>query len=154
MVKQCRQCTSPLCVYVCPTGACQVDTANGNVRTIDESKCISCKKCLEACPYQPAGIVWNFNNLKAIKCDLCLDTPYFDQTGGPNGKQACVVNCPQQVCSHDKQLSCLAENPGYEKSMGGMTQMLLTDMFSDRKLGIRSSHGNPGQMLYAGGTNR
>ena len=38
----CRQCVTPLCVQNCPTGACHVDAANGNIRGIDEEKCIGC----------------------------------------------------------------------------------------------------------------
>jgi ferredoxin len=32
----CRQCISPLCVQNCPTGACHVDEAHGNIRMIDQ----------------------------------------------------------------------------------------------------------------------
>ena len=39
----CRQCVSPLCVQNCPAGACHVDEANGNIRRIDQSKCIGCQ---------------------------------------------------------------------------------------------------------------
>ena len=42
-IVQCRQCANPLCVKACPTGALYVDTANGNIRVIDESKCDGCK---------------------------------------------------------------------------------------------------------------
>ena len=49
----CRQCVSPLCVQNCPTGACHVDAANGNVRRIDEQKCIGCKRCINSCPQRP-----------------------------------------------------------------------------------------------------
>ncbi len=40
----CRQCVTPLCVKNCPTGACHVDEAHGNVRTIDQAKCIGCQR--------------------------------------------------------------------------------------------------------------
>ena len=55
----CRQCVSPLCVQNCPTGACHVDAANGNVRRIDEQKCIGCKRCINSCPQRPHRTVWN-----------------------------------------------------------------------------------------------
>jgi len=96
-VYQCRQCVDPLCVQACPTGACHVDTANGNVRVIDESLCIGCKQCLEACPFIPHRTVWNAGKSKATKCDLCLDTPFWSETGGPDGKQACVEVCPNKA---------------------------------------------------------
>jgi protein NrfC len=90
----CRQCTTPLCVQNCPTGACHVDEANGNVRVIDDELCIGCQTCLSACPFLPHRTVWNPETNKATKCDLCINTPYWDETGGPTGKQACVEICP------------------------------------------------------------
>jgi protein NrfC len=116
-VKQCHQCPFPACVSVCPTGACHVDTANGNVRTIDQKKCTGCERCLQACPYEPSGIVWDFTKLKATKCDLCIDAPYFGQTGGPNGKQACVLNCPQQALKFTNQTPNQVGYPGYEVNL-------------------------------------
>ena len=38
--------------------------------------------------------VWNKNISKSSKCDLCIDTPYWNEKGGPGGKQACVEACP------------------------------------------------------------
>jgi protein NrfC len=90
----CRQCVSPLCVQNCPAGACHVDAANGNVRRIDQSKCIGCKRCIAACPQRPHRTVWNPVKKKSTKCDLCADAPYWSQKGGPAGTQACVQNCP------------------------------------------------------------
>ena len=98
-VHQCRQCTDPLCVQNCPTGACQVDVANGNVRTIDQSKCIGCQTCLTSCPQVPHRTVWNAETNKSVKCDLCADAPYLGQQGGPGGKQACVMACPMGALS-------------------------------------------------------
>jgi protein NrfC len=90
----CRQCVTPLCVQNCPTGACHVDTANGNVRRIDEDKCIGCGRCIEACPHKPHRTIWNFVKNISMKCDLCIDAPYWGKKGGPDGHQACVDICP------------------------------------------------------------
>jgi protein NrfC len=89
----CRQCVSPLCVQNCPTGACHVDAANGNVRMIDQSKCIGCKRCINSCPQRPHRTIWNSAKKKSTKCDLCADAAYWSQKGGPAGKQACVESC-------------------------------------------------------------
>ena len=37
------------CAVVCPTGAITVDNVGST--TIDQDKCISCGKCMLACPY-------------------------------------------------------------------------------------------------------
>jgi len=91
----CLQCVNPTCVTNCPVGAAYVDTENGNVRRIDSEKCIGCKTCLKKCSQQPDHrTVWNYQISKSSKCDLCIDTPYWNETGGPGGKQACVESCP------------------------------------------------------------
>jgi protein NrfC len=101
----CRQCVSPLCVQNCPTGACHVDKANGNIRRIDQSKCIGCQRCIQSCPQRPHRTVWNPAKKKSAKCDLCADAPYWSQQGGPAGKQACVESCVP------KALKLVAEAP-------------------------------------------
>jgi protein NrfC len=90
----CRQCISPLCVQNCPTGACHVDEANGNIRMIDQTKCIGCRRCINSCPQRPHRTIWNPVKRKSTKCDLCADAAYWSQPGGPDGHQACVETCP------------------------------------------------------------
>jgi protein NrfC len=108
----CRQCVSPLCVQNCPTGACHVDAANGNVRRIDQTKCIGCKRCLSACPQRPHRTIWNSAKKKSAKCDLCADAPFWSQKGGPGGKQACVETCAA------KALKLVADPPPQQDVAG------------------------------------
>ena len=90
----CRQCPTPLCVDNCPTGACHVSAENSNIRMIDEAKCIGCQTCLNSCPQLPHRIIWDVAKKKAAKCDMCVNTPYYNKKGGPGGAQACVEACP------------------------------------------------------------
>jgi Fe-S-cluster-containing dehydrogenase component len=105
----CRQCVNPLCVQACPTGACHVDTANGNVRTIDESKCIGCQLCIQACPFIPHRVVWNAEKNVAMKCDLCTDTPYWD-----GEEPACVSLCPAGAIKLVKEVPSQLDDTGYK----------------------------------------
>jgi len=109
----CRQCVTPVCVQNCPTGACFVDSANGNIRRIDSTKCIGCKTCLSACPQQPNRTVWNPTTKKSMKCDLCFDTPYWNEKGGPTGKQACVESCPMKAIKLVTKTPDQTETDGY-----------------------------------------
>lgn len=93
-VIQCRQCPFPSCVEACPTGALHVDAEHGNVRTVDADKCIGCERCVNACPFNVSRANWNFEEGHAQKCDLCADTPFMDEEGGPGGVQACARVCP------------------------------------------------------------
>lgn len=116
-VYQCRQCTEPLCVDNCPTGACHLDAANGNVRVIDQQKCVGCQTCLRLCPHPAHRTVWNAETKKATKCDLCVDAPYLGQQGGPSGKQACVMACPMGALAMVTQVPNQTDDTGYRVNL-------------------------------------
>jgi protein NrfC len=120
----CRQCPEPLCVANCPTGACHIDTDNGNVRRTDGSKCIGCQTCLKSCPHTPHRTVWNSAANKATKCDLCTDAPYFSKPGGPSGKQACVVTCPMGALKVVHDVPLQADISGYDVDLAPPPQPL------------------------------
>ena len=113
----CRQCVSPLCVQNCPTGACHVDAANGNVRRIDEQKCIGCKRCINSCPQRPHRTVWNAAKKKSTKCDLCTNAPYWSRQGGPNGTPACVTICPAKALKLVKEPPPQTDIAGYDVNL-------------------------------------
>ena len=50
MVTLCMQCEKPPCIDACPTGAITKNADNGIV-LVNKEKCISCKMCLQACPF-------------------------------------------------------------------------------------------------------
>lgn len=108
---QCRQCPYPSCVEACPTGAMHADPETG-VRMVDEGKCIGCERCVEACPFTPSRVQWNFEDRHAQKCDLCKDTPFWEQEGGPAGKQACVEICPMKAIRFTNEIPAQTDS-GY-----------------------------------------
>lgn len=116
-IDQCRQCTYPACVEACPTNALHADEENGNVRLVSSDKCIGCQRCLMACPYETTSTTWNHENGHAQKCDLCTDTPYWDQEGGPGGSQACVKVCPFSAIQYSKEVPTQAGDEGYKVNL-------------------------------------
>ena len=115
----CRQCVTPPCVINCPVGAAFIDEKNGNVRRIDAKKCIGCKTCLKMCPQQPHRPVWVVidGKGKSSKCDLCIDTPFWNEKGGPGGKQACVETCPMMAIKFVAQMPNQQETEGYDVNL-------------------------------------
>lgn len=112
VISPCRQCITPLCVQNCPVGAAHIDAEHGNVRVIDQAKCIGCKKCLQMCPQRPHRTVWNPYKKKSSKCDLCIDAPFWSKKGGPGGEPACVAGCPAHA------LKLVSEPPPQEDVAG------------------------------------
>ncbi len=113
----CRQCESPLCVQNCPTGACHVDAESGNVRMIDQTKCIGCQRCIRFCPQRPHRTVWDPVKMKSTKCDLCTDAPYWGREGGPDGQQACVNICPAHALKLVKEAPSQMDVAGYDVNL-------------------------------------
>ena len=65
---QCMHCSDAPCVSVCPTGAAAFG-ADGIV-TVDHGRCIGCKYCMAACPYQVR--VQNHETGVVDKCRFCV----------------------------------------------------------------------------------
>ncbi len=113
----CRQCPEPLCVRNCPTGAAHVSAEYGNIRMIDAEKCIGCQTCIKSCPQLPHRTIWNPVTNKSTKCDMCVNTPYYNKKGGPGGSQACVEACPASALKVVAELPLQTDLSGYDRSL-------------------------------------
>jgi tetrathionate reductase subunit B len=80
---QCQHCDNPPCVKVCPTGASYKRKEDGIV-LVDKDKCIGCKYCIAACPYN-VRIISKEGYIE--KCRFCID---FVEKGG---QPACMTTC-------------------------------------------------------------
>ena len=114
---QCRGCVSRYCITVCPRGAISVNEKTGQ-SVIDESKCIKCGKCKEACPYDAIARIARpcarACGVKAISSDS-LGRAQID----PNkcvGCGQCMVHCPFGAIADKSQIYQLirAIRSGYE----------------------------------------
>jgi formate dehydrogenase iron-sulfur subunit len=69
--KMCMHCDVPSCASACPVGAFQ-KTAAGPV-VYDADKCMGCRYCMLACPFNVPRYEWSKNLPRVRKCDMCAD---------------------------------------------------------------------------------
>jgi len=118
----CRQCQNAPCVAVCPVRPVKANKPNpaeGNVRMIDPALCIGCKMCLGRCPFTPSRIQWNVEAQHSQKCDLCVDTPFLAEKGGPGGMQTCVRVCPVEAISFTTEMPDQGDEDSYTVNLRG-----------------------------------
>ncbi len=87
--ERCNHCEIPPCVPCCPTGASHVSDIGGIV-LVEHNKCIGCKACITACPYDARYI---HPDGYAEKCTFCVHR--VNEGIDP----ACVSVCPTK-CMH------------------------------------------------------
>ncbi|HEU5171649.1 MAG TPA: 4Fe-4S dicluster domain-containing protein [Gemmatimonadales bacterium] len=98
---QCMHCVEPACASACPVGALR-KTADGPVE-YDAGRCIGCRYCMIACPFQVPRFEWR-KALPAIsKCNMCADRRAAGK--GP----ACVEACPLEALQFGPRDHLLAE---------------------------------------------
>ncbi len=83
-VMRCNHCTDAPCLKICPTTA--LFKREDGIVDFDKDRCIGCKSCMQACPYD--AIYIDEDTHTAAKCNLCAHR--IDDDLEP----ACVVVCP------------------------------------------------------------
>jgi formate dehydrogenase iron-sulfur subunit len=139
----CMHCAEPTCVSVCPVGALR-KTALGPV-VYDAEKCMGCRYCLQACPFQVPTYEWHKRLPKMRKCDMCFER---QSQGKPT---ACTEACPVGAtkCGERDELLAearqrIAEKPGqyYPKIYGvkevGGTSVLYLSAVPFEQIGLRT----------------
>ncbi len=66
----CLHCVDPACVSVCPVAALVKDPKTGVV-SYNAKKCIGCRYCQVACPFNIPKFEWEKASPKIVKCQLC-----------------------------------------------------------------------------------
>lgn len=116
----CQHCENAACQRVCPTGATYKDD-KGRVE-IDYDKCIGCRMCMAACPYNARTFNWNdpvrstgasYGDVRVPerargvmeKCTLCKERT-------DDGKEPMCVRC----CPGDARIFGDLDDPNSEVS--------------------------------------
>src|SRR5271169_3896962 len=86
-VMRCNHCDDSPCTEICPTSA--LYRREDGIVDFDSERCIGCKSCMQACPYDALYIDPNTNT--AAKCNFCAHRVEL------NLQPACVIVCPTQA---------------------------------------------------------
>jgi formate dehydrogenase iron-sulfur subunit len=109
--RMCMHCEQPTCVSACLVGAfTKMET--GAV-LYDESKCIGCRYCMQACPFEVPRYEWTSLTPRVQKCRMCYEKV------AAGGKTACADACPVEATLFGERDELIAEarkridaNPG------------------------------------------
>lgn len=110
--RACQHCADAPCATICPGGALAKDGETGFVG-VDESKCIGCRYCSAACPFDVPH--YHGANSKINKCTGCLDR--IEQ----GMKPACVSTCQPEALKfgdREEMLAVARERVEYLKNKG------------------------------------
>jgi formate dehydrogenase iron-sulfur subunit len=105
----CMHCTDAACVKVCPSGALYYSEL-GTVGIIN-AKCIGCKECVSACPFEIPR--YNSETDNVAKCDLCLSRIRADLLPG------CVKACPTGALTFGDKDDMIKKAYARAKELGG-----------------------------------
>ena len=113
-VMRCNHCDDAPCAEICPTSA--LYTRSDGIVDFNNERCIGCKACMQACPYDSLYI--DPNSQTAAKCNYC------SQRTEVGLEPACVNVCPTEAI-----ISGDMENPNSK-----IAKILSREQVSSRKI--------------------
>ena len=140
----CMHCLEPTCVSVCPVGALAKTEAGPVV--YDSGKCIGCRYCIMACPFDVPKYQWDRAVPVVGKCVMCAERV---AKGEPT---ACAAACPTGATLFGERDALLGEararirdNPGsyvdhvYGADEAGGTSVLMLSGVPFEELGLATN---------------
>ncbi|BDG02993.1 4Fe-4S dicluster domain-containing protein [Anaeromyxobacter oryzae] len=132
--KQCMHCLSPACASACPVRA--MDKQPEGPVTYDASRCMGCRYCMLACPFDVPRYEYGSNAPRVRKCSFCAERQARGQ------KPACTEVCPSGALTFGKRAELLEvaktriyTNPGRylhhvygEREAGGTSWLYIGDL--------------------------
>jgi len=101
MKQQCMHCLDPACTRACMVGAFK--KRDFGIITWDPGRCIGCRYCQVACPYNIPKFQWDKANPKIVKCELCL---HMLKVGKEPG---CCQACPKEAVIYGTYTDLMAD---------------------------------------------
>ncbi len=155
--RRCMHCLDPACVTACPVAAL-VKLPSGPVVYNDE-RCIGCRYCMMACPFQIPKFQWESAVPLVRKCTFCADRQAMGLA------PACSTTCPTGTLLFGERAELLTEahrrlglepKKYYpqvygEKIAGGTSKLYLTPLSFEElgltQVGFRTDLGDAPQGL-------
>lgn len=91
---QCLHCKEPACASSCPVGALQKTKAGAVVYNFD--RCIGCRYCMVACPFQVPKYEWESTLPWVQKCSFCSERTKDGML------PSCIKACPTTTMFYDE----------------------------------------------------
>jgi len=101
MKGQCMHCLDPACVRACMVGSFK--KREFGIVTWDPSRCIGCRYCQVACPYNIPKFQWDTPVPKIVKCEMCV---HLIKGGSQPG---CCAACPKEAVIYGTYTDLLAD---------------------------------------------
>lgn len=138
---QCMHCVDPACAAACMLGALSKDRQG--IVSWEGSRCVGCRYCQMACPFNIPKYEWTAVNPKIVKCEMCRHLLARGES------PACTAACPRQAVIFGRRDDLLAEarrrlakHPDryvtkiYGEHDAGGTQCLMLSAVPFEKLGL------------------
>jgi len=145
MKQQCMHCIDPGCVNACMIGAFK--KREYGIVTWDPDRCIGCRYCQVACPYNIPKFQWDTAVPKIVKCELC--NHLLARGEEPGCCQACpkeavifgtyeelLADARQRIADYPERYYPAGDPQIFGDTEGGGTQVLYLADVNFQKLGL------------------
>jgi ferredoxin-like protein FixX len=132
MKQQCMHCIDPGCTNACMIGAFK--KREFGIITWDKDRCIGCRYCQVACPYNVPKFQWDTPVPNIVKCELC--------------NHMMLADARQRIADHPERYYPAGDPQIFGDTEGGGTQVLYLADLSFEKLGLPDL-GDEGVGLHA-----
>ncbi len=146
VMRRCFHCLEPACASACPTTALYAQP-DGPV-SYDAAKCIGCRYCMLACPWDVPTAEWDSLAPKIEKCTHCVDRTSQPAPSAFNGQPlaqadvsgflerigvpACVKACPADALRYGEREEMLTEA---KRRMAARPERYVNHIYGEKEAG-------------------
>jgi len=122
--EQCVHCKEPACVSACPVQALVKSNDGPVVYSYD--RCIGCRYCMVACPFEIPKYEWQSTMPWVQKCSFCSERIKDGMT------PACIKTCPTSTMLFGEEAEVVAEA---RKRLGAGGKKYVQHIYGEKEVG-------------------